>query len=137
MKSFIRTMKALSDPNRVRVLKLLEREELCGCEIQHVLGLAQSTVSKHLKTLEEAGLVTARKEGRWHYYRLEPEGPYGTVMLEHLLLWHNEDADLRRMIVELEHVDRRHLCSSDAVASARAGDRGADPRIRAARSDLP
>ena len=47
MKSFTRVMKAMSDPNRVRVIKLLQIKELCVCEIQALLGLAQSTVSKH------------------------------------------------------------------------------------------
>ena len=57
MRSFIRVMKALSDPNRVKIIKLLENNELCVCEIHSLLGLAQSTVSKHLKILEEADLV--------------------------------------------------------------------------------
>jgi ArsR family transcriptional regulator, arsenate/arsenite/antimonite-responsive transcriptional repressor len=48
-------MKALSDPNRVKMFKLLQRRVLCVCEIQETLGLAQSTASEHLKTLEEAG----------------------------------------------------------------------------------
>ena len=56
-------MKALSDPNRVRVLKLLQTGELCVCEIQKVLGLAQSTVSKHMKLLEDADLVARKRQG--------------------------------------------------------------------------
>ena len=58
MKKFIKVMKALSDPNRVKMVKLLQHKEMCVCEIQAALGLAQSTVSKHLKILEEAGLTT-------------------------------------------------------------------------------
>ena len=55
-------MKALSDPNRVRVLKLLEDDrELCVCNIQAFLELAQSTVSRHMKVLEDAGLVERRR----------------------------------------------------------------------------
>ena len=52
MKEFIKAMKALSDPNRVKIIKLLQRRVLCVCEIQEALGLAQSTASKHLKILE-------------------------------------------------------------------------------------
>ena len=63
MKAFIRVMKALSDPNRVRVVKLLQAEELCVCEIKEVLGLAQSTVSKHMKILEDAGLLGEKTAG--------------------------------------------------------------------------
>lgn len=56
-------MKALSDPNRVRVLKILQLGELCVCEIQKVLALAQSTISKHMKILEDAGLVEKKPAG--------------------------------------------------------------------------
>jgi predicted transcriptional regulator len=54
MKDFIKVMKALSDANRVKMIKLLQRRVLCVCEIQEAMGLAQSTASKHLKILEEA-----------------------------------------------------------------------------------
>jgi len=76
MKSTIRITKALADPQRVRVLLLLGRRELCVCQIIEVLRLAPSTVSKHLSLLAGAGLVDARKEGRWAYYRL-PDGDAG------------------------------------------------------------
>ena len=54
MKEFTRVMKALSDPNRVKIVKLLERRSLCVCELQAALGIAQPTVSSHLKVLEDA-----------------------------------------------------------------------------------
>ncbi len=57
LKDFTKIMKALSDPNRVKVIKLLQRRVMCVCEIQAALGLAQSTASKHLKIQEEAGLI--------------------------------------------------------------------------------
>ena len=61
MKEFIKVMKALSDPNRVKLLKLIQQREMCVCEIQAALEIAQPTVSKHLKVLEDAGLVEPRK----------------------------------------------------------------------------
>ncbi|HXX59029.1 MAG TPA: metalloregulator ArsR/SmtB family transcription factor [Thermodesulfovibrionales bacterium] len=70
MESFILLSKAISDPTRVRMLKLLEGGELCVCEIMEVLGLVQSTASKHLNILKIAGLVESRKGGTWSYYRL-------------------------------------------------------------------
>ncbi len=70
MKSTIRVTKALGDVQRVRILLLLEKGELCVCQIVEVLTLATSTVSKHLSLLSAAGLVEMRKEGRWAYYRL-------------------------------------------------------------------
>ncbi len=57
MKKFIKVMKALSDPNRVKIVKMLRHKVMCVCEMQAVLGIAQPTVSKHLKALEEAGLI--------------------------------------------------------------------------------
>ncbi len=62
--------KALSDPNRVRILLALQTGELCGCQITELFGFAPSTVSKHLSILYQAGLVLFRKTDRWVYYRL-------------------------------------------------------------------
>lgn len=93
-------MKALSDPNRVRVLKLLERGELCVCEIQKLLGLAQSTVSKHMKLLEDAGLVKRQRQGTWILYSLADgsESEYAKTMLEQLHQWLNDDSELQEMV---------------------------------------
>ena len=72
----MRVTKALADIQRVRVLLLLRKGELCVCQIVEVLGLAPSTVSKHLSLLSSAELVEVRKDGRWAYYRL-PDGEAG------------------------------------------------------------
>lgn len=60
---------ALSDPLRLQVLELLARQELCVCDLCDRLGVAQSKLSFHLKALRSAGLVHARQQGRWVYYR--------------------------------------------------------------------
>lgn len=114
MKIFIRVMKALSEPNRVRMLKLLGHGELCVCELQSLLGVAQSTVSKHLKILEDAGLVTFRKEGLWIIYRLTQgeESEYAKTMLEHLHGWLMDDATLQAMVARLGQVDRERICAA-------------------------
>jgi DNA-binding transcriptional ArsR family regulator len=65
---------ALSDPNRVRALLFLRDGELCVCQIIEMLGLAPSTVSKHMSLLLAAGLVKKRKAGRWNYYARVAEG---------------------------------------------------------------
>jgi len=70
MLEILNITKALSDENRVRVLMMLKGGELCVCQIIEMLGLAPSTVSKHMSILRHAGLVETRKEGRWIYYRL-------------------------------------------------------------------
>ena len=63
MKPFLRVMKALSDPSRVKIMKMLQHRALCVCEIQAALNFAQSTTSKHLQILENAGLIMSKKEG--------------------------------------------------------------------------
>jgi DNA-binding transcriptional ArsR family regulator len=70
MESFIRQAKAIADPTRARMLKLLEARELCVCDIMDIMGLGQSTASKHLGILKTAGLLESRKDGTWAYYRL-------------------------------------------------------------------
>ncbi|MBD2200761.1 MULTISPECIES: ArsR/SmtB family transcription factor [Calothrix] len=61
---------ALSEPLRIQVLELLREQELCVCDLCATLGVPQSKLSFHLKTLKEAGLVRSRQEGRWIYYSL-------------------------------------------------------------------
>ena len=114
MKQFIRVMKALSDPNRVRIIKILNNKELCVCELKDLIGLAQSTVSKHLKVLEEAGLVDYRKEGSWFIYRLTKgeESEYAKVMLENLTGWLDDEPQLQKMVARLSQVDRERICAA-------------------------
>jgi len=66
-------VKALADENRIRALLALRGGELCVCQIIELLGLAPSTVSKHMSILKQAGLVEATKRGRWVYYRIPGE----------------------------------------------------------------
>lgn len=115
MKTFIRVMKALSDPNRVRVVKLLQTEELCVCEIQEVLGLAQSTVSKHLKILEDAGLVDRKRQGAWMIYSLADgnESEYSAAMLTTISDWLEHDTELNRMRKALPAASMLRNCASN------------------------
>jgi len=69
MREFVDIAKALSDPGRVRILLALKGRELCVCQLVEFLGLAASTVSKHMAVLRQARLVDYRKDGRWTYYR--------------------------------------------------------------------
>ena len=62
---------ALSDEARVRIVEMLSHKERCVCELEEVLGIAQSRLSFHLKVLKDAGLLADRKEGRWMYYNLQ------------------------------------------------------------------
>jgi DNA-binding transcriptional ArsR family regulator len=75
MRELLAVMKALADPSRLRIVAALHGRELCLCQIVELLGLATSTVSRHMSILERARLVDARKEGRWTYFR--PAGDEG------------------------------------------------------------
>jgi ArsR family transcriptional regulator len=112
MKPFLRVMKALSDPSRVKIMKLLQRRQLCVCELTAGLGLAQPTVSKHLKILEEAGLVTSTKEGLWVNYRLADgeSSPYAAALIGNLRHWLNDDPEIMRLYERLPHLNRETLC---------------------------
>ncbi len=110
MKDFIKTMKALSDPNRVRIIKMLQYRSLCVCEIQASLEIAQPTVSNHLKILEEAGFVDYKREGQWVNYHLSGTNPYSAAMLEKLRDWLENDAKISKIIRELPHLNREIIC---------------------------
>ncbi len=83
LETFETVAKAIADPNRVRILKLLEGGELCVCQITTVLNLAAGTISKHLGVLKTAGLVQLRRDGKWAYYRLAEQAfnPYAPALL--------------------------------------------------------
>ncbi len=67
-------LKAIADPVRLRIISLLSlHEELCVCDFVEPLGVSQPTVSHHLRTLTEAGILSRRKDGRWAHYRLVTE----------------------------------------------------------------
>jgi ArsR family transcriptional regulator len=114
MKRFVRVMKALSDPSRVKIIKILGVKELCVCELRQLLGLAQPTVSKHLKILEEAGLVDYRKEGSWIIYRLSTgeDSEYARVMLGNVKGWLDEEPQVQEMVDNLPQLNRERSCAA-------------------------
>ena len=66
--------KALSDENRIRILRLLRTGEKCACKLLEELNISQPTLSHHMKILCDSGIVTGRKEGKWMHYSLSHEG---------------------------------------------------------------
>ena len=76
MDQALSVFKALSDGNRLRtIMALMNRRELCVCEITEMLSLATATVSRHMSVLLKAGLVRSQKKGRWVYYRIHEDFP--------------------------------------------------------------
>ncbi len=107
VEEFVDVAKALSDPSRVRVFCALKDRELCVCQIVELLGLATSTISKHMSVLRQARLVESRKAGRWVYYgraadRLSPAAAGATAWCDATLIHDarlQDDADRLQRIL--------------------------------------
>lgn len=104
--------KALSDKNRLRILKMLQRKPLCVCEITDVLQLATSTVSQHLSLLSDAGLIIGEKDGKWINYRinLQPDDNSITSALLYVQMILNNDETVKKDTELILNVDRNKLC---------------------------
>lgn len=111
MKEFVKVMKAASDPARVKILKMLQRKVMCVCEIQEALGIAQSSASKHLKLLEDAGLITYHKDGLWVNYSLGDgsQNPYAANLLGNLKHWLEDDSGIKPVIERLPDINREKI----------------------------
>jgi ArsR family transcriptional regulator, arsenate/arsenite/antimonite-responsive transcriptional repressor len=112
MKDFLRVIKALSEPSRVKIVKMLQRRTMCVCELQEALGIAQSSVSKHLKILEDAGIVDHRRDGLWVNYSLTDGGrsPYVSTLVGSLRHWLEDDPEVRALAERLPHIRREEIC---------------------------
>jgi len=112
MKNHLKVFKALSDKNRLRIMKMLEARAMCVCEITAVLNLAPSTVSKHLSLLHEAELIEDRKEGKWVNYSLPSKSPI-PVVSEMLKILRRSLRDNHEILADREKakkVNRVELC---------------------------
>ena len=114
MKTFLKVMKALSDPNRVKIIKLLQQKVMCVCELQVALKISQPSVSKHLKILEEAGLVDYQKDGLWVNYFLADgkQSPYSASLLGHLKHWLDNDAEVADLVKKAPLLNREEICKT-------------------------
>ena len=112
MKPFINVMKALSDPNRIKIIKLLQQKSMCVCELRGALGITQPSVSKHLKILEEVGVVDYLKDGLWVNYYLSNgnSSPYVATLLGNLKHWLDDDPQISELIEKAPLINREELC---------------------------
>ena len=78
MSSTLKSLRALSDPTRLRIIALLEKDELSVNELQEITRMGQSRISTHLGLLLDSGLVESRREGKRTFYKLAPT-PNGTT----------------------------------------------------------
>ena len=88
--------RALADRTRLRLLNLMGEKEVCVCYFVAVLKLSQPKISRHLAYLRRAGIVGARRQGKWMHYRLlVPSDPRAARILQCALTWLGQDAEMR------------------------------------------
>jgi DNA-binding transcriptional ArsR family regulator len=123
-------MNALADRTRFRLLLSLKNHELCVCQLVDFIGMADSTVSKHMSILKAAGLVESRKTGRWVHYRMvdRQAGRLQNEILEVVLRQLSEDPEFLDDAARLENLIKQagaNICDEDAescsIASVLAG----------------
>src|SRR5690242_8797976 len=104
---------AVSDPGRLRVLMALDGRSLCVCQLTELLGLAPSTVSKHLSVLKQAGLVVEKKNGRWVFHELCDCDCSGRPVIDWVQRQLGRDAQIaadRARLKEILAMDPEELC---------------------------
>jgi len=111
LRGLAEVFKALNDETRLRVLKLLENESLCVCEIMEVLGMIQSRISRHLHILRRAGFLTAQRDKKWVIYRWNREraNPYHLPLQEMIRLWLNNDEQVKGDKKRLQQVKAMNM----------------------------
>jgi ArsR family transcriptional regulator, arsenate/arsenite/antimonite-responsive transcriptional repressor len=88
---------ALSDRTRLRLLNLMGEDEVCVCFFVEVLETNQPKISRHLAYLRRAGVVAARREGKWMHYRIvSPPDPHAAHVLREVRAWLAEDDEMKR-----------------------------------------
>ena len=89
--------KALADRTRLRLLNLMNTDEICVCFFVEVLKTNQPKISRHLAYLRRAGVVEARRDGKWMHYRIvEPPDPHAARIFSEVRRWLQEDAEMQR-----------------------------------------
>jgi ArsR family transcriptional regulator len=93
---------ALADPTRLRLLHLLQAGEICVCFLQEVLQTNQPKISRHLAYLKRAGLVDARRDGKWMHYKIKKQSAEVTRILNEALRQVAREPEARRDMAKLK-----------------------------------
>ncbi|MBW2552946.1 MAG: winged helix-turn-helix transcriptional regulator [Deltaproteobacteria bacterium] len=113
MRELVKVFKALSDKNRLRILKMLQHKKMCVCELSAALGITRPSVSRHLSLMKDAGLVSDERNGPWIDYSLceEKINHYAPVIKSHLKGWINDDSKVKEDLKKIKSLNRENLCS--------------------------
>ncbi|MCX7736913.1 MAG: metalloregulator ArsR/SmtB family transcription factor [Candidatus Kapabacteria bacterium] len=114
MEELTKIYSALSDKNRLRILILLSRKSLCVCELQAILKISVSTVSKHLSILKEAGFIIDEKDGKWVNYKINrlSKNPLIHQLLAATEVYLKDNHIVLDDLNKIIDVDRYEICSN-------------------------
>ena len=110
MKELEKIFKALADINRLRILKLLQADKRCVCELAFVLGITQPSVSRHLKKLKDAGLIDCEKNGFWTDYYLNERSKDLNVIMKYIKQNTEFDSMVKKDLEKMKKANRKRLC---------------------------
>ena len=112
MRELVQVLKAVADKNRLRIIKMLEKKKMCVCELSAVLEITQPSVSKHLKILNNAGIIKDERNSQWVDYSLctEKINKYASVVQAAIKNWLNDDTVIKNDLQETKTLCREYLC---------------------------
>jgi len=112
MRDLVNVLRALADPMRLRIIKMLEKKRMCVCELTASLKIKQSSVSHHLRILKDTGLVNDVRNGMWIDYELSREkyNEYAPELLKVLSGWLNSDARILEDLRLAKKANRNEIC---------------------------
>ena len=111
-RDYVNVFKALSDPNRIRIMKMFSERELCMCEMREMLNLSNSTVSKHLTILRDANLLLDSKDGKWVNFQLNDKSEQKFIRSVITLIKNSfeDDEAVQDDMKKLYRVNRIKIC---------------------------
>jgi len=106
MREKIELFKALSEPNRVRILLLLLNRRMCVCEITSILGISMATVSTHLSILRKAGFLEDEKDGKWIRYGITKnfKNPMVKEIIDCLAKWFADEEVIKNDEIKVKKI---------------------------------
>ena len=111
LKKIVKIIKALSDESRIRIVNLLNAKSgVCVCEINEIINLSQPTISSHLKKLEEAGIITYKRDGLWVNYYLSKLDTEIMELINLIIKIIEKDPDAKKDILKINNADRMLIC---------------------------
>ena len=113
---YLRVFKAIADVNRIRILEILCNGEYCACVLLDDLNISQPTLSHHMKILCDSGIVNSRREGKWNYYSINPDGcEYAKKLIQQIA---DKKMNLPLKIVILVHKMRKAISKPRAIVDS-------------------